>query len=178
MAVGGAAEAAAAPAATADAAARAAGEQEGGPGEQGEQPLAPGAGGQPVGPQVEAVPPSGGGDVEKAGGAPGAAGAGAMGAPKTRAGAIPSTKRAESAAKEKVGKQVAPAAVEKAKDAAALVYGAEAVLPTELKYGSPRVCAYDKDSQCTQRIDDVNFLEEVRCRAAVRSARYQQGLRR
>ena len=59
-----------------------------------------------------------------------------------------------------------------------LVYGAEAVLPTELKYGSPRVRAYDEESQRTQRIDDVNFLEEVRCRAAVRSARYQQGLRR
>ena len=59
-----------------------------------------------------------------------------------------------------------------------LVYGVEAVLPTELKYGSPRVRAYDKDSQHTQRIDNVNFLEEVRCRAAVRSARYQQGLRR
>ena len=54
-----------------------------------------------------------------------------------------------------------------------LVYGAEAVLPTELRYGSPRVCAYDEDSQRTRRIDDVNFLEEVRCRAAVRSARYQ-----
>ena len=59
-----------------------------------------------------------------------------------------------------------------------LGYGAEAVLPTELKYGSPRVRAYDEDSQRTQRIDDVNFLEEIRCRAAVRSARYQQGLRR
>ena len=59
-----------------------------------------------------------------------------------------------------------------------LVYGAEAMLPTELKEGSPRVRAYDEDSQRTQRIDDVNFLEEVRCRATVRSARYQQGLRR
>ena len=59
-----------------------------------------------------------------------------------------------------------------------LVYGAEAVLPTELKYGSPRVRAYDEDSQRTQRVDDVNFLEEIRCRAAVRSARYQQGLHR
>jgi hypothetical protein len=59
-----------------------------------------------------------------------------------------------------------------------LVYGAEAVLPTELKYGSPRVRAYDEDSQRTARIDDVNFLEEIRCRAMVRSARYQQGLRR
>jgi transposase InsO family protein len=59
-----------------------------------------------------------------------------------------------------------------------LVYGAEAVLPTELKYGSPRVRAYDEDSQCTERVDDVNFLEEIRCRAAMRSARYQQGLHR
>ena len=41
-----------------------------------------------------------------------------MGAPKTRAGAAPSTKRAESAAKKKAGKQVAPAAGEKAKGAA------------------------------------------------------------
>ena len=113
--VGGAAETAA----QADAASRAAGEQEGGPGEQREQPLAPGAGAQPVGPQVEVVPPSGGGDVEKAGGAPGAAGVGVVGAPKTRAGAAPSTKRAESAAKKKAGKQVAPAAGEKAKGAAA-----------------------------------------------------------
>ena len=59
-----------------------------------------------------------------------------------------------------------------------LVYGAEAVLPTELTYGSPRVCAYDEATQDEQRVDDVNFLEEIRCRAAVRSARYQQGLRR
>ena len=56
--------------------------------------------------------------------------------------------------------------------------GTEAVLPTELKYGSPRVRAYDEDSQRTARIDDVNFLKEIRCRAMVRSARYQQGLRR
>ena len=59
-----------------------------------------------------------------------------------------------------------------------LVYGAEVVLPTELKYGSPRVRAYNEDAQRTERIDDVNFLEEVRCWAAVRSDRYQQGLRR
>ena len=58
------------------------------------------------------------------------------------------------------------------------MFGAEAVLPTELKYGSPRVRAYDEDSQQAERFDDVNFLEEVRCRVAVRSARYQQGLRR
>jgi transposase InsO family protein len=59
-----------------------------------------------------------------------------------------------------------------------LVYGAEAVLPTELTYGSPRVRAYDEVTQVERRVDDVNFLEETRCRAAVRSARYLQGLRR
>ena len=58
-----------------------------------------------------------------------------------------------------------------------LVYGAEAVLPTELKHGSPRVLAYE-DTQAEQRIDDINVLEEMRCRASLRSARYQQGLRR
>jgi hypothetical protein len=60
----------------------------------------------------------------------------------------------------------------------ALVYGAEAVLLTELKYGSPRIRAYNEESQREVRIDDVNFLEEVRCQAVIRSARYQQGLRR
>ena len=59
-----------------------------------------------------------------------------------------------------------------------LVYGAEAVLPTELKHGSPRVRAYDEETQRAERVDDVNLLEEIRCRAVVRSARYQQGLRR
>ena len=60
----------------------------------------------------------------------------------------------------------------------ALVYGAEAVLPSELRHGSPRVRAYDESTQPEQRIDDLNTLEEVRCRVTLRSARYQQGLRR
>ena len=59
-----------------------------------------------------------------------------------------------------------------------LVYGAEAVLPTELKHGSPRVLAYNKDTQVDRMIDDINLLEEIRCRASLRSARYQKGLRR
>ena len=44
-----------------------------------------------------------------------------------------------------------------------LVYGAEAVLPMELKHGSPRVLAYDEDTQEERRIDDINLLEESRC---------------
>ena len=59
----------------------------------------------------------------------------------------------------------------------ALVYGAEAVLPTELIYGSPRVLAYDELEQEKLRQDDATLLEEDRLRAAVRAARYQQALR-
>ena len=59
-----------------------------------------------------------------------------------------------------------------------LVYGAEAVMPTELRHGSPRVQKFAGSEQQERRFDDVNFLEEIRCRALVRSARYQQGLRR
>ena len=57
-----------------------------------------------------------------------------------------------------------------------LVYGAEAVLPTELIYGSPRVLAYDKVEQEQLRHDDATLLEEDRLRAAVHAARYQQAL--
>ena len=60
----------------------------------------------------------------------------------------------------------------------ALVYGAEAVLPTKLIYGSPRVLAYDELEQEQLHQDDVTLLEEDRLRAAVRAARYQQALRR
>ena len=56
----------------------------------------------------------------------------------------------------------------------ALVYMAEAVLPTELIYGSPRVLAYDELEQEQLRQDDATLLEEDRLRAAVRASRYQQ----
>ena len=59
-----------------------------------------------------------------------------------------------------------------------VVYGAEAVLPTELIYGSPRVLASDELEQEQLRQDDATLLEEDRLRAAVRAARYQQALRR
>ena len=49
----------------------------------------------------------------------------------------------------------------------ALVYGAEAVLPTELVYGSPRVLAYDELEQEQLRQDDALLLEEDRLQAAV-----------
>ena len=58
-----------------------------------------------------------------------------------------------------------------------MVYGAEAVIPTELIYGSPRVLAYDEVAQDQHRRDDAVLLEENRLRAATRVARYKQALR-
>jgi transposase InsO family protein len=59
-----------------------------------------------------------------------------------------------------------------------LVYGAEAVLPTDLEYGSPRTKAYDDRSNQTSREDSLDQLEEVRDMALLHSAWYQQSLRR
>src|SRR5438132_1731295 len=59
-----------------------------------------------------------------------------------------------------------------------LVYGAEAVLPSELAFSSPRATQYEESEQDDRRVDDVNFIEELRCWAALRAARYQQSLHR
>lgn len=59
-----------------------------------------------------------------------------------------------------------------------LIYGAEAVLPTELKHGSPRVLAFNETYQDDLREDDMLLLEEACRRAAIRASRYQQKLRR
>ena len=58
-----------------------------------------------------------------------------------------------------------------------LVYGSEAVLPAEVTLGSPWVWAYQEDDQDQQHQEDVLYLEEVHCRAALKAARYQQALR-
>jgi hypothetical protein len=42
-----------------------------------------------------------------------------------------------------------------------LVYGAEAILPTDLEYGSPRARAYDNQSNRTNREDSLDQLEEA-----------------
>jgi ribonuclease HI/transposase InsO family protein len=59
-----------------------------------------------------------------------------------------------------------------------LVYGAEAILPTDLEYGSPRTRAYDDRSNQTDREDSLDQLEEARDLALLHSAWYQQSLRR
>jgi transposase InsO family protein len=59
-----------------------------------------------------------------------------------------------------------------------LVYGAEAILPTDLEYGSPRVRGYDESTNQRAREDSLDQLDEARTVALTHSARYQQALRR
>nr|CBG76438.1 OO_Ba0013J05-OO_Ba0033A15.25 [Oryza officinalis] len=59
-----------------------------------------------------------------------------------------------------------------------LVYGAEAVLPSELTLRSPQATMYCEADPDQLRRDDLDYLEERRRRAALRAARYQQSLRR
>jgi transposase InsO family protein len=59
-----------------------------------------------------------------------------------------------------------------------LVYGAEAILPTDLDYGSLRVQDYDEGANQRAREDSLDQLDEARTVALMHSARYQQALRR
>jgi hypothetical protein len=59
-----------------------------------------------------------------------------------------------------------------------LVYGAEAILPTDLEYGSPRTRAYNDQSNQASREESLDQLEEARDKALLHTARYQQSLRR
>src|SRR5437764_13866435 len=59
-----------------------------------------------------------------------------------------------------------------------LTYGSEAVLPTELEFGSPRVRNFNEKLSEESRLADLDQLEEARDVAAIQSAIYLQGLRR
>ena len=59
-----------------------------------------------------------------------------------------------------------------------LIYGAEAVLPSEIQLGSTRIDILDQINQGDLREDDVNILEERCDQALLKSAAYLQGLRR
>jgi hypothetical protein len=58
-----------------------------------------------------------------------------------------------------------------------LVFVSEAVLPTDLEYGSPRLKAYNEESNNTTRENNLDQLEEAHDIALLHSARYQQNLR-
>ena len=59
-----------------------------------------------------------------------------------------------------------------------MVYGAEAVLSTDLDYGAPRIRAYDEQGAEASHQDAMDQLEEARDVALLHSAKYQQALRR
>ena len=59
-----------------------------------------------------------------------------------------------------------------------LVYGAEAVLPSDIYHDSPRVAAYVETDNELARQNSLDVLEETRELAESRSAIYQQDLRR
>jgi transposase InsO family protein len=57
-----------------------------------------------------------------------------------------------------------------------LVYGSEAMLPTNVEYGSPRLKAYNEQNNDATREDALDQLEEARDVALLHSTRYQQSL--
>jgi hypothetical protein len=59
-----------------------------------------------------------------------------------------------------------------------LTYGSEAVLPSDLNYGAPRVKAFDLEMAAVAQRDAMAVLEEARLATLHRSAPYQQTLRR
>ena len=59
-----------------------------------------------------------------------------------------------------------------------MVYGAEAVLPSDIRHDSPRVVAYVEADNEQARQDALDLLDEKRDLAAACSAIYQQDLHR
>ena len=59
-----------------------------------------------------------------------------------------------------------------------MVYGSEAVLPMDLDYGAPRIRAYEEQGAEASHEDAMDQLDEARDIALLRSAKYQQDLRR
>ena len=55
-----------------------------------------------------------------------------------------------------------------------MVYGAKAVLPSDIHHNSPRVAAYVEADNEKARQDSLDLLDEERDLAAARSAIYQQ----
>jgi transposase InsO family protein len=57
-----------------------------------------------------------------------------------------------------------------------MVHGSEAVLPTDVDYGSPRVWAYTEEGNQVTLEDAIDQLDEARNMALLRCAKYQQAL--
>ena len=59
-----------------------------------------------------------------------------------------------------------------------MVYGSEAVLPADLRFGAPRLVFENIAEVEATRIEDIDILEEERLNTILQSARHQQTLRR
>jgi len=59
-----------------------------------------------------------------------------------------------------------------------MVYGSEAILPTDIAFGAPHTQNYDEGEAETTRRTDLDSAEEHRLMAALQHARYEQQLRR
>jgi hypothetical protein len=59
-----------------------------------------------------------------------------------------------------------------------LVYGSEAILPTDVAFGAPRIHFYEEGEAEQTRHVDLDNLEEQRLAAVMRQARHNQQLRR
>jgi hypothetical protein len=59
-----------------------------------------------------------------------------------------------------------------------LVYGSEAMLPTEIEHKSFRVQNYFEERSNNSQVDDLNRLEELREDTVIQSAKHQQAMRR
>jgi transposase InsO family protein len=57
-----------------------------------------------------------------------------------------------------------------------MVHGSEAVLPTDIDYGSPRVRAYTEEGKQVALEDAIDQLDKARDVALLRSSKYQQAL--
>jgi transposase InsO family protein len=55
-----------------------------------------------------------------------------------------------------------------------MVYGSEAVLPADLKFGAPRLIFENIAEAEATRLEDVDILEEERLNTVIQSARYHQ----
>jgi transposase InsO family protein len=58
-----------------------------------------------------------------------------------------------------------------------MVYGSEAVLPANLRFGAPRLVFENIAEAIATRLEDIDILEEERLNTVIQSARYQQTLR-
>ena len=55
-----------------------------------------------------------------------------------------------------------------------MVYGSEAILPTDIAFGAPHTQNYDEGETKTTRRTDLDSAEEHRLTAALQHARYEQ----